>query len=206
MVSAVVDSNSLALAKDLGEVALDAVLEDGILRDIPIIGSVAKIGSITGCIRERLFAKKVVMFLTAVSNVEEKERLEWERKLENDPHFRVKVGEHLLLILDKTDHFDKATILGKLFAAVIEKRTNYYMFQRFATAINQISFYDLRELISHGGFGAPYSGHAPALAGAGLMSPIVDEDHFKDLQKGHHIEVEYQLTGLGNELYSLLKD
>ena len=56
------DSDLQNVSTGLAEVVLDSLIDDGIAKDIPIIGSVVGLGNVMLGIKERLFLKKIVTF------------------------------------------------------------------------------------------------------------------------------------------------
>jgi len=59
------------VAKHIAEIALDAALDEGLLREIPVFSWLVASCKISSSIRERLFLKKVAIFLTDIGSVPE---------------------------------------------------------------------------------------------------------------------------------------
>ena len=57
------DDNFQDLIMDLGETAIDAVLDEGVLKEIPILGSFLGVARATMSIQDKLFTKKLLTFL-----------------------------------------------------------------------------------------------------------------------------------------------
>lgn len=74
------------------------------------------------------------------------ERTKFEKELEVDHKLRTKVGENLLLILERIDHFEKASVLAKVFAGRLRGDIDKDTFYKLGTAINNASITDLRTL------------------------------------------------------------
>jgi len=79
-------------------------------------------------------------------------------KMEADPAFRRKVGENLILLLERHDHFDKSSLLGKVFAKYISGEIDYDFFLRIATSVDRLPINDLRRLPSYNERMAAYDG------------------------------------------------
>ena len=54
---------------DLAEVAIDQLIDDGVFKDIPILGTIYGVGKAALQIREILFLKKIIYFLTEIKDV-----------------------------------------------------------------------------------------------------------------------------------------
>jgi hypothetical protein len=76
--NAIVDSidasSASGLASEIAEIAIDKMLDDGLLKDIPIINVLVAAKSMYGAVKDHIFLKKVVKFLFYVTKIEEHER------------------------------------------------------------------------------------------------------------------------------------
>ena len=84
----------------LAEVGLDTILEDGILKEVPILSTAISIYKIGSSIAERHHLKKLVVFLDAINNgiVDESKRMEYRQKFEENKKFRNKELEYILVL------------------------------------------------------------------------------------------------------------
>lgn len=67
-------SDSLNLVSDITEASMDSILSDGLLKEIPIIGSVVNLIKVGLTIKDRLFFKKLIIFLREIEKVDHKKR------------------------------------------------------------------------------------------------------------------------------------
>ncbi|MCH6202016.1 hypothetical protein MMU07_20740 [Aquiflexum sp. LQ15W] len=131
---------------DLAEVTLDSFLNDGVLKDLPIVSSImgfVKMGIKT---QEWLFLKKILKFFTQLDSTTKKERLDFISKVEKNEEYNKKVGLALLLIIDKLEDLEKPEIIGKLFAASIKGEIDYKMFLRLSYLVQKLFIPDLNYL------------------------------------------------------------
>lgn len=142
------DSNLQNVSIGLAETLSDSILEDGLLKDIPIIGTIVGLGKSTIKITDLLFLKKVISFLSELENVSIKDRKEMIDKIDSSEKFRIKVGEKLLYIIDKCDDHENAHYVSKLFAGYIEKEISYPDFLRGSKVIERIYIGDLIDFIN----------------------------------------------------------
>jgi len=126
------------LLTDFSELAIDAILEDGVIRDIPVLGSL--VGLVRGgiSIRDRIYAKKILRFLLEFKDIPREEIQAQIDKLTTNPKERQRLGEHLLLLLDRLNDMEKSALLAKAFLAFLEERINREEFQGLAHAIDTI--------------------------------------------------------------------
>ena len=70
------DKGNLSVLGDLGEVVIDAVMDDGVLRDVPILSTVVGIGKCIRNVSDVLFAKKLIVFLYGLKDADAQQREE----------------------------------------------------------------------------------------------------------------------------------
>jgi hypothetical protein len=75
------------IAGDVAELALDAALNEGLLKDLPVFGWFFKGVGIVGSIRERIFLSKIAKFLQATAAVGESGRTKFREKFAADPMY-----------------------------------------------------------------------------------------------------------------------
>jgi len=91
------------ISTDISEITLDSIMEDGILKDFPFISTVVSIIKTTQNVRERIYAKKILLFLNSSNKGDSEKRIAFIQKLNKNPSEKQKVGETLMLILEKND-------------------------------------------------------------------------------------------------------
>ncbi|MCX9546737.1 hypothetical protein, partial [Vibrio cholerae] len=91
------------LAIDLGEVGIDAILEGGLLRDIPILSTIVSSINVIGSVRDALFTKKLISFLSELSDVSVEQRRSMIESIDNSNDYKIKVGEKLIYIIEKAE-------------------------------------------------------------------------------------------------------
>lgn len=144
------DSDLQNVTISLAEVFADRLMTDGIAKDIPIIGTVIGLGKTALGIKEALFLKKVIYFISELKNISSARRHEMIDKIDKSGKFRTKVGEKLLYIIDKCDDHDKSQIIARLFSAFLLETINYDEFLRASHIVGQIVIDDLKWFVESG--------------------------------------------------------
>ncbi|AFZ27129.1 hypothetical protein Cylst_5084 [Cylindrospermum stagnale PCC 7417] len=172
-------SQSFELSADLGEVALDLLFKEGLLKDIPILGSFVKLATITKDIPNQIFLSKIQRFLRGIENLSEKEKENFLRNLDSKPEIKSKVGECLVLIINRLDDMEKTDILAQLFLKYVKSNIDLETFRRLASAIDIAFIEDIKGLIINprdnqcltnlvrSGLSAVSSSGVPAMSGFG---------------------------------------
>jgi hypothetical protein len=140
-------SNLRDLTVDLAEVGIDQLLDDGLVRDVPILGTLARLRATIGIVRDHLFARKVAKFLVGVAKIDAAERKRFITEIrERDEDKRL--GETLVLLLDRLDDFQKPELLARMFRAYVKGQCDLSMFRRLAAVVDQLPLPSLRALRS----------------------------------------------------------
>ena len=142
------DSDLQNVTTSLSEVALDSLMEDGVLKDIPVIGTIVGAGKVALGIRERLFLKKIIYFISELKIIPTTKRLGMIEKIDSSQKYRIKVGEKLLFIIEKCDDYEKSQIIARLFSAFIEEIITYDEFLRSASVVERIITEDLMKFVN----------------------------------------------------------
>lgn len=134
------------LIADFGELSFDQLLElDGVVKDIPIIGSVVKLIKLGFTVKDTLFLKKLGIFLWNLKDISLIERNKLIEKLERDSDYKIDVGEKIILLLERVDDFEKPKIIAKSFKAYLNDKISYIQLQKINFAIDHLFIGDLNE-------------------------------------------------------------
>lgn len=143
------DSDSaLDLAADLGEVALDSFLQDGLLREVPVLGSLVNAVKVARSVPDKILAIKVRRMLQALDAVKGPVKKAIVAGTLGNAKERRKAGEVVLFAIDAADDLIKADYLGYLLCAYVEKKISLGEFRLFVHAVNA-SFLDDIVILLH---------------------------------------------------------
>lgn len=97
------------LVSSIAEVTLDSVLEDCLLKDIPIIASAISVYKLGASLRERHELMKLYYFVKSFNNgmQDEEQREKYILNFQNDQKIRNKELAYLMVVLDKYINLDK---------------------------------------------------------------------------------------------------
>ncbi len=139
---------SISCIGEYAEIGLDAIMEDGILKDIPIVSTAIAIYKIGNSIKERHNLKKLVVFLNELNNgiTDEQKRKDYQQKFQSNEKFRNQEIEYLLVLIDRYISYDKPKMLAKLYLAYLEKQISWNEFSMYASVVEQLFPVDIRIL------------------------------------------------------------
>lgn len=130
------------------ELTLDAMTQNDVLRDFPIVGSVVGAGKTVVAVRDRHLLKKTLEFIRTVnSGVCDRKKINAHRdKLMANPRKMRSELERVLILLDNQIEEEKSRILGKFYKRYLFEEMNWEQFTIFADILNVISIYDFKAL------------------------------------------------------------
>jgi hypothetical protein len=143
VVESIKSADLASLAGEYAEIGIDAVLSEGVLRDIPIVGTITALGKLGASINDRIFTKKIVRFLISLAAISEQDRLALIEKLNEEDEFRNKVGERVIEILDRIDSQRKPEMVASVFKAYAEELIDGNTLRRLNHTIERIPAYDI---------------------------------------------------------------
>ncbi len=99
----------MSLITGYGELTLDSFLQDGIIKDLPIVGSAFSMIKISTDIRDRIFVEKLKSF---IENIEENKK--WKEKFSDIEECNM-ISKQLLYIINSCDDDNKLKLIGIAF-------------------------------------------------------------------------------------------
>jgi hypothetical protein len=143
------DNNIMDLTVDIGEVVIDSFLNDGLLKDIPILGTGIKFIRISANISDTLLLNKLKLFMENLNIIKQDDVEKFKEKMNNDK-FQKEVGIKLLNIINKTDEYIKIRWIAKAFLDYLDKKIPKDFFYRIITIINNAFVQDILRLCCFG--------------------------------------------------------
>ena len=196
-----ISKEATSLTTDFLEIGLDAVMDDGILKEIPILSTAVGLYKIGHSLKERHYIKKLIAFIDALNKgvADEEKREYYKSKVKDDPKRRNKELEYILLLIDRYIQTDKAQYLA---IAYLNYLDNYIQWDKFVKAteiLDRLFLDDLDEMYSQSWLVINDSWMPDSLARLiGLGLAYVDTNQrmttYDDSAK------RYYLTSFGNEL------
>lgn len=133
---------------DIAETSIDNLLNNDVIKTIPVVKVIAGFLQTGANIQDKLFLKKILVFLQRIESVTEEERKIMIKEIDGSGKHKVKVGEKLLYILDSCDDYTNAENVANLFSAMLKKKITYRQYVQAAQVIARISKDDLDWFIS----------------------------------------------------------
>ena len=201
MISELVNStaeNLSSIVGNLTEVLFDAMLNEGIGREIPVVEFLHRGYKTVVTVQQILFIKKIENFLVELSNLSSEERQKFVEELEKNPQKKRIFGEFLLLQIDSADSLEKPSILGRLFKYHILGNISYEDAMRLAFIVNRVYMSDLDYLTRFSSGIQSNPNIDASLQSAGLLHlAVIDGGNLSERGSGGFI---YELNDYGKML------
>ena len=125
---------------------VDSLLNDGVLKQVPVLGTVISVAKSVGSIRDLLFIKKLAVFLNSMYTVEEKDRKKLLAKLGKDAKSAAYAGEMLIELLSRLDNAEKLLLVVKALKAYANDLINFIQLQRINHSIDRLLMCDIHQM------------------------------------------------------------
>lgn len=132
------------------EIGLDAMIEDGIFKDIPIVSTVTALYRLGSNIRDKYAAVKLVAFLNEFSKgiLDEEKRKEYQAKFASNEKFRNQELSYIMILIDRYISLEKPEMLAKLYLAYLDGIIVWEEFTMYAEVIDRFLLLDCEMLVS----------------------------------------------------------
>lgn len=130
----------VSLIEDIGEVTLDYFISDGIIKDLPIIGSAFSIVKLGKSIQDRIFVEKMKSF---IENIDKNQK--WKEKF-SDIEECNKISKQLLYIISSCDDDNKLRLIGMAFNYLVNGEINTIDYFYIVNIISK-SFYPFLKML-----------------------------------------------------------
>ena len=140
------DSELPSLSKDFTEVAVDGIMDDGVLKDLPLVGGLIGMVKFGNSVNKYISAKKIYKFLFELHDIPQAKRIQKIDEINSSKKYQSTIGEMVFELLERIESDGKPEIIGKMFAAVIEEKIDYGVFLKCSHIVKNIFYYDLAEL------------------------------------------------------------
>lgn len=146
LMTSVVGENVSSIAQDIADTVWTAVIDEDILKDVPIFSVLARVWAVGSAVRDRLFLRKIAAFLQEAGRISPEERERFRKRLAEEPKFAKQSGEKALLLLDKLSELEKARFMGFALRRFVEGAIDEVILNRIYSALEFFPLWRLMEL------------------------------------------------------------
>ena len=135
-------------ATALLEVGLDSIMDDGLIKEVPILSTAISLYKIGSSIKERHQVKKLASFVMALNNgiTDEETQKYYRDAVKDNPKRRDQELEYILILIDRYIHSDKAEMLAKLYLNYLNGSIDWNTFSKASEVLDRMLPGDFQEL------------------------------------------------------------
>jgi hypothetical protein len=146
--SELLESDLTEKIAEIAELGLDAILEDGLLRDVPLLSTAVAVFKFGTKIKFAHEVKKLATFISSLNNrLVDKESISKHKARITEYKDRKRELEYLLVVLEKYLEYEKAGLLAKLYIAYLDEIIDWNKFLAYSVVVNQILSQDIEILL-----------------------------------------------------------
>lgn len=199
---------------DIAELSLDAVLQDSVLKDIPVLGTIASLCKTGVNLRERNLIRQTAIFITSFNNrsIEQDKLDRYRESLEENPKKAEKELGRVILLLDRMLEEKQSEILGAFYNSYVKGALSWDQFVELTEVNERMFLADYTELRSIGLKSITQSEdvsdtrmyHVQRLESLGLVIENRYRLHSGNILSYPDTDDRFVLTSLGMTFYNLM--
>jgi len=118
------------------ELGIDAILKDGLLKDVPIVGAFTAVLKFGYNIYDRNLLKQTLVFISTMNDgtISEEKLSEYKRKLQEDPKLAEKELGRTVLFLNKHVEYTQSRALARFHQAYVNQEITWEQLSELAVA------------------------------------------------------------------------
>lgn len=202
--------SGIDMAKEYAEIALDSLLNEGILKEIPIVGTIFNLGKCGLTIKNLQFTRNYLTFLQEIRN-NEKTVMELEKHIEelnNNPKQMEKEMETLLIYLEQYKSVDKIKYMANIYRAFLSPDIlkidweETLIFFELLDRLLPCDIEDLKKMKTYGARATEFIDHSGLLRLSALG--LLQYFNGKEEKYGHNKIGLARMTAQGKTFYSVI--
>lgn len=200
---------SIDIGADIMELPIDLFTENEVVKDLPVVGTIVKLGKAVITIKEAHTIKKLAVFIESVNNgdVEPVVLEKHKEMLETNPKKLNAELEMVLILVDRQLEIDKTKILGELYKSYISGIYDWEDFKCFSDVLERIfliDLYQLKDIYEKGVIGKEdsfYPIFMSRLNALGLVQYYSGMRVMRKTPNGEQEEIKGEITEYGKIFY-----
>ncbi len=168
-------SDSIELTTNLSELALDEFLDDGFLKNVPVFSILYGSFKAYKGIRDAIFAMKIYRFLKDFQKIKDENTNLLISSISRSETERLKVGQTLIMVLDRIDDLDKTQIIANLFMAYLKKHLTVQEFTHLSSITQNVFITHLQNFCTINDVRNLRPDVESYLSNSGLLLPFVSD-------------------------------
>ena len=130
---------------DLTELGIDSLLDDGLLKEVPIVGLLVGVKNTAQNIHDRSLLRQTLKFIQEFNSgkVTEEKLIKYKEKINSDNHKAEEELGRVLIILNNNIELEKSKMIANLYRNYINEVINWDEFCEFSEIVRMLFISDL---------------------------------------------------------------
>ena len=195
----------IELTAESAEIALKQAVDDGVLKDIPFVGSLVKLCSIGKSVRDSLYTEKLRAFICALNEVPSEKKDEFISEVKDRKHEIEKLVQKIILVIETQTDIEKSEIIANFFVSYLDGYMDESAFRRSLDVTASYFLDDIVKFVANAGFMRTSVEELEFGGLAGLIgSPLIGfdkstpEELINDGWKEHSFSSLFETTRFGS--------
>lgn len=130
------------------EIAVKHSLNESVLKDVPIFGTIIKLYEVGTSVRDSLYIYKIEKFLNCLDDISEQKKTEVTISIRDNNEEVQRLSQKILLILETQSDIQKSEYIANFFLAYVSGKLNESDLRRALDVLSNCFLDDLNNLIS----------------------------------------------------------
>ena len=137
------DTSIADIGLDFLELGIDSVLQDGLLKDIPIVGTIVGVGKFAQNVHDRNLLRQTLAFIKEFNSgrISSKKIKKHQAKLLRNPKLMEKELGRILILLDKNLEIVKSVFEAKFYSAYVDSQISWNEFCELCDVTDRLFFF-----------------------------------------------------------------
>jgi len=142
------DPSLHSVLQEMTELGIDSLLDNGILRDVPIVNLIIGLGKTAQNIQDRNLLRNTIMFIKTFNdkNLSQAKIDKYRNKLQNKPKFAEEELGRVIVLLNSYTELKKSELLAKLYFSYINGIIDWPQFCELSDITSRLFIADLQLL------------------------------------------------------------
>lgn len=134
---------------ELSEMGIDSILDEGLLKNIPIVSLVIGLGKTAQNIHDRNLLQQTLTFIKSFNenNVNKQKLQRYKEKISKNKRIAEEELGRILIILNNTIDSKKAELMGKIFKSYVDEYISWEQFCEYTELITRMFIGDVNLLL-----------------------------------------------------------
>lgn len=133
---------------EFAELGIDSILSDGVLKDIPIVGTIVGVGKLVYNVHDRNLLRQTLTFINEFNKglVSNEKKEKHRKKLQENPKKLEEELGRVLILLDRNIDTIKSTFEANFYAAYVEEKIKWEEFCELCDITDRLFIADIANL------------------------------------------------------------